>query len=386
MFEKPIFFKLEIQDETVRRDLESTMSSINGLRRLQAGETQFCDLLIFEIAGETKKGFQYVSNIQQSGTVGEMFLTSRQADPEVLIAALRAGIKEFISQPVRREDVLAAVTRFRARKEDTAVHEIRTKGPSGKIIAITGSKGGVGTTTVAVNLATSLMAIEDIGSVLLLDLNPLFGETPVFMGIAPPISSWFELTSNISRVDSVYLMSILHKHPSGIHVLPAPAIFPEEAPSPEALATLFKLFRSLFDFIIVDNGRSLGNVSRSVMSLSDTILLVCNLNLSCVINTKRLQDTITKLDFPGSQIEIIINRYQKGSRISPDDIEENLNRKVLAMIPNDYRIAAGAITQGKPLSLLAHDTNIAKSFRTLAYQLAGKTEREKEKIRLFRLK
>ncbi len=56
------------------------------------------------------------------------------------------------------------------------------------------------------------------------------------------------------------------------------------------------------------------------------------------------------------------------------------------MIPNDYRIAAGAITQGKPLSLLAHDTNIAKSFRTLAYQLAGKTEREKEKIRLFRLK
>jgi pilus assembly protein CpaE len=388
MPENPVLFKLEVLNEALGRDLESILSSIDGFQKLEAGDSRFCDLLVYEMgarAGEAEKGFKYMASVQQSGTAGEIFLTARQPQPELLIEALRTGVKEFVSQPVKKEDVMAAVARYRTRKTGATVQEIRTKGPKGKIITVTGSKGGVGTTTVAVNLATSLIGMEGVSSVLLTDLNPL-GETPVFMGILPTVASWFELAGNISRVDAMYLMSVLHKHSSGIHVLPAAPSMPEEAPEPEVVRKLFTLFRSLFDFIIVDSGRSLDEVSRSVISFSNTALLVCNLNILCVVNAKKLQDNLLKNGYPGNQIEIIANEFPKGSQITIQDIEENLNRKVLSTIPNDYRIAASAINQGKPLSSLAHDTGIAKSFRNLACRLTGNTEREKEKVRFFRLK
>ena len=180
-------------------------------------------------------------------------------------------------------------------------------------------------------------------------------------------------------------MSVLHKHSSGIHVLPAAPSMPKKPPNPRSSENC-SLSSGLFSTSSSSTAGAPSKVSRSVISFSNTALLVCNLNILCVVNAKKLQDNLLKNGYPGNQIEIIANEFPKGSQITIQDIEENLNPQGLSTIPNDYRIAASAINQGKPLSSLAHDTGIAKSFRNLACRLTGNTEREKEKVRFFRLK
>jgi pilus assembly protein CpaE len=386
MGERPVSFRLDVRDEKTSRELESIILSTVGFQDQKSGDADYCDLLICDIADDPEKTFQFVRSVQQSGFVGEVFLTSRDVNPEVLIEALRAGIKEFIPQPVRKQDVLNALTRFRQRAAGRTKEGVKTDGQKGKIIAVLGSKGGVGTTTVAVNLATSLIDLEGGDSVLLIDMNPLFGDMPVFLGMESPLFSWLEIIKNISRVDAVYLMSILHKHPTGIHVLPAPAGLPDEPLTPDLISTLFRLMQSMFDFIIIDSGKSLGSASRAVIGSAHTVLLVCNLNLPCLINLRKLRDTVAKLDFAGSSIEIIGNRYQSGSHISLGDAEETLSKKILATIPNDYGLAMSAVNQGKALSQLAYGAGITKSFRQLASLLTGRGEKKKEKSRIFRLK
>ena len=225
MSPKTITFRLDVENEPAKKTLEAILLSLEGFQLQHSGP---CDLLIFEIQDEIETGFQYLHPIQRSGNIGEIFLTSNSVDSEFLIKVMREGIKEFIPQPIRKEEVISAVSRFKmrhARKMDSAVKpEVK-----GRLIHVLGTKGGVGSTTVAVNLATGLIDIEGVGGCLLVDMVPLFGDMHVFMGMNSPVFSWMELIKNFSRVDAVYMMSILHKHPSGVHVLPSPIGPPEEA-------------------------------------------------------------------------------------------------------------------------------------------------------------
>jgi len=385
--EKIYTFRVDVKSDAFRKELRSIVSASGGFRFLGPESSDPCDLLLYEISDDPEKGFRHIEMVQQSGQAGEIFLTSRQMGPELLISAMRAGIKEFIPQPLNMEDVLKAASKFKERAAARTVSQSAAlSGPSGRIYYVIGSKGGVGTTTVAVNLATSLIDMEGVNSVLLADMSPMFGDLPVFMGMEPPVFSWLEIIKNISRVDALYLMSILYKHPSGLHVLPAPVVPYEGQVSAETMGTLFRLLRSIFDFIVVDNGRIFDSNSRTIMGIADKVLVVSNLSLPCIINVKRLGTAVQKFGIPESGIEIIANRYQKNSRISIEDAQETLNKKIQWTVPNDFAITINAINQGKPITSIAYNSNISRSFRSIAAQLTGRGEKKKEKSGLFGLK
>ena len=145
-------------------------------------------------AGEAEKGFKYMASVQQSGTAGVTFWTARQPQPELLIEALRTGVKEFVSQPVKKEDVMAAVARYRTRKTGATVQEIRTKGPKGKIITVTGKQGG--RRNHHRGREPRNQSHRHGGRQFSPAHTPtrtLCKKTPVFMGILPTVASWFEL-------------------------------------------------------------------------------------------------------------------------------------------------------------------------------------------------
>lgn len=385
--DKIFTFKVDIKNDALRREVRSIISASGGFRYLGPESPDPCDLLVHEITDDPEKSFRFIESVQQSGQAGEIFLTSRHLSPELLISAMRAGVKEFIPQPINMEDVLKAASKFKERAAvRSAARSAAINEHSGKIFYVMGSKGGVGTTTVAVNLATSLMEIEEVNSVLLVDMSPMFGDVPVFMGMDPPVFSWLELIKNISRVDALYLMSILHKHPSGLHVLPAPAAPLDGQVSAETMGALFKLLRSIFDYIVIDSGKMFDSAARSLMGCAEKVLVVSNLSLPCIINVKRLSNAVQKFGIPEGSIEIIANRYQKNSRISIEDAQETLNRKILWTVPNDYALTINAINQGKPVTTLAYGSGISKSFRLIAAQLTGKGEKKKERTGLFGLK
>ncbi|MHC4269366.1 MAG: AAA family ATPase [Planctomycetota bacterium] len=379
---------MDIKNQKVVNDINESVSTLKGFsishKRINLQNPDIYDILILEIGNEPEVELQFAKNLKASGIARDVFLTSSNTDPEILIKAIRAGIKEFFPQPINKEDVKNALIKVKSENKEANDGNSVQKG---KIINVFGSKGGVGTTTIAVNLAASLAEREDSSSVALIDMKPVFGEISTILNLETNFS-WLEVTRNISRLDPTYLMSILTKHPSGVYVLPSPVeLTKDDAVNPQALATLLRLMQTMFDFIVIDSGQSFDDSSREVIKISDTVLLVCELSLSCIINIKRLQDTFQKYGLlEEEKVGIIVNRFVRNSEISLKDAEESLSKKVMFSIPNAYKITMNAIVQGKPISTAAHGTEIWRKYRELAstFPVNGVEERsKKEKKRSF---
>ncbi len=373
-----ISVQLEIKNREVRREIEKILSATAGFRAADSDIEKGCDLLILEIGEDLKKEFHLIRSLQSAGSVKAIFLTSPHVEPDILIEALRAGAKEFFSQPIKGEEVRNSLAKFKENwKGPEAVQEPKKKG---KIINVIGSKGGVGVTTIAVNLAAGLAEQDKSRSVALVDMNLNFGEVPIFLDIKSP-ADWGEVVKNISRVDATLLRSILFKHPSRISVLASPArLDGENRVTPEILEKLLEAMQETFDFTVVDGGQGLDDLSLKIIEMAHRNLVVANLSLPCLTNSKRLLWTFQRLGFSGTdKIRIIINnRYQKNSLISLKEAEQSLNYKIFWQIPNDFKTTMAAINQGKIISQVGAGAEISKNFRELAASMVEKGQMGKE--------
>lgn len=377
MHDNTVQVKVEAKDQSLARELEDIIRSVEGFSVQRSDDTRRADLLIFELGDDTEKDFQVINSLIDVDAIDEVFYTSRHSDPAVLVQAMRTGGKEFFSQPINEKEVTKALEKFKERRDKTRIKE---PVKIGQIIELLGSKGGVGTTTVAVNLAVSLAEMKGAHSVALIDRNMLFGEVPLFLEIKPNYH-WGEITKNIDRLDSTFLMNILSKHSSGVYVLPSPASLNGHDPAtPEIMEHLLSLMQRMFDFVVIDGGQSLDETSLKILQMSDTVLLVSILSLPCLSNTKKLLKSFYSLSYPSRErIKVIINRHLKNPEISVKDSEAALDEKIFWTIPNDYRRTLSAINQGKPLSQLASNAPITKSVRELAYALSKREEKQEKK-------
>jgi pilus assembly protein CpaE len=379
MADNPILVRFEIKQPKIKEELEGIISSTEGFQLDNSGSAVSCDLLILEIGEDLKNEFQLAHNIQDSGMAREIFFTSSRLDPDVLIQALRAGAREFFPQPIRKEEVKAAFLKLKERRGKEKFDGEKKK--RGKIIDVIGSKGGVGNTTLAVNLAASLIETPGSPLVALIDMNLLFGEIPIFLNIES-VFNWGEIARNISRLDSTYLMSILSKHSSGIYVLPSPTgLDGVNVANPEIIEKLLGLMRNVFDYIVIDGGQALDDISMKILEMSDMVLLVAILSLPCLTNVKRLLWIFQKLGYPQQEdIKIVINRHsRKLTIITPKEAEESINQKIFWFIPNDYPTTMSAINQGKTLSAVAPSAEVSRNLRELAATFIEKGEKEKGK-------
>jgi pilus assembly protein CpaE len=302
-----------------------------------------------------------------------VFLTSGNSDPAVLVQSIRAGAKEFFVQPIDAEEVKQALLRLKERRRRPSGQQVVRRG---KIVDVVGAKGGVGTTTIAVNLAASLTRIEDSPSVALVDMNLLFGEVPLFLDIESTYH-WGEISRNIDRLDATFLMSILSSHSSGVYVLPSPAQLngSDAVATPETAQRLLGLMRSMFDFIVIDGGQHLNDACLRIFELSDTVLFLSVLSLPCLANLNRLLKSFYGLGHSPEKAVVVVNRYLK----NPDVPLEDINKKIRRTIPNDYRTTMSAINQGKTLWEVAPRTPITRSIQELALTLARKEGNEEKK-------
>jgi pilus assembly protein CpaE len=377
MLEKTLHVKVEAKDPSLTRELAEIVRSVEGFSVQRPDATGRADLLIFELGNDTEKDFHIVRSLLDVDAIGEVFYTSRNSDRSVLLQAMRTGAKEFFSQPVREQEVRQALENFREKRQKTKQKEpVKT----GQIIELIGSKGGVGTTTVAVNLAVSLAEMKGASSVALIDRNMLFGEVPLFLEITPHYH-WGEITKNITRLDPTFLMNILSRHSSGVYVLPSPAILNGyDRPTPEIMEHLLSLMQRMFDFVVIDGGQSLDETSLRIVEMSDIVLLVSVLSLPCLANTKKLLKSFHGLGYlQKERIKVIINRHLKNPEVSLKDSEAAIDKKIFWTIPNDYRRTLSAINQGRPLCQLASKAPITKSVRELAYALSKREEKKEKK-------
>jgi pilus assembly protein CpaE len=356
---------LAVKNSKTQKDIEEVISTVPGfVSRVYDPRTPF-DILLLEIQDEFQKELEHIKIIQESGSAKEIFLTSSLLDPAFLIEAMRMGVKEFFPQPLKTEEVKAALLKYK--KQENGNGNGRGKG---KIINIVGSKGGIGTTTIAVNLAANLNQAKGSPSVALIDMNLLFGEIPIFLNLEAGFN-WGELVQNISRVDPIYLMSIMTKHPSGLYVLPSPTgLDGINLASPEIMEKILGLMRDVFDFIVIDSGQTLDDISLKILEMSDTVFIAAILSLPCLSNVKKLLWIFKRIGYPSEEkVKIIVNRFHKKSLISLKEAEKALNQEISHLIANDYQTTMSAINQGKPLSMVAPKEDVSRNMGELAQSL-----------------
>jgi len=303
--------KLDIKNPAIAKQFSEIIGSIKGCRILKQDDTLTPNLQIFEINGNPEE-LNLIQSLLNTGKLQEIFLTSEKTDPEMLMQAIRMGVKEFFPQPIRRSDVEQALKRFKERRAHAApvIHQ-----KSGTLISVVGSKGGVGTTTIAVNLAMTLAEQENDPSVAILDMNTLFGEIPLFLEISPKYH-WGEITKNMERLDDTFLMNVLSKHSSGVHVLPSPGYLNgHQAPTPDIMERLLDQMKRMFDYVIIDCGQSTDETALKTIQMSDEVLLISVLSLPCLANTNKLLRSFIDLGYVRKErIKVVINRYMKKKR------------------------------------------------------------------------
>jgi pilus assembly protein CpaE len=355
--------KLDIKNPNVAKQFSEIIGAVKGFRIIKPADTLKPDLHIFEINGNPDDFNRIQSNLN-TGKFHEIFLTSEKTDPEMLMQAIRVGVKEFFPQPIKRDDVELALKRFKERRVHAAPVTCQK---SGKLISVIGSKGGVGTTTIAVNLAVTLAEQENDWTVAILDMNTLFGEIPLFLEISPKYH-WGEITKNIERLDETFLMNVLSKHSSGVHVLPSPGYLNgHQAPTPDIMGRLLDVMKCMFDYVIIDCGQSTDETALKTIQMSDEVLLISVLSLPCLANTNKLLRSFIDLGYLRKErVKVVLNRYIKKSEITLQDAEKGISHDIVWIIPNDYGTTMSAINNGKPLSHIAPKSKIVKSFEEMA--------------------
>lgn len=378
MTDTTICTRIAVKNPSVRKNLEEIINSTEGLKIQNPGGEHRPDLLILELGNNGDKEFEVIEPLLNSGSVGEVFLTSENSDSAMLLQAMRTGAKEFFSQPLKEQEVRQALERLKKRRS-TVAH--RSPSKSGQIVNILGSKGGVGATTVAVNLAVSMALNKGVQSAALVDMNMVFGEIPLFLSLKPN-HHWGEIIKHIDRLDSTFLMNVLSPHTSGVHVLSSPSSLNGNQPAtPETVSSLLNLMQTMFDFVVIDAGQSLNDTSLRVLEMCDNVLLVSLLSLPYLSNTNKLLASFSRLGYvPRERVKVVVNRYHKNSDISLKDAEEAIEERIFWTIPNDYKTTMSAINHGKPLPQIASRASVTKSIVGLADALIPKGQ-EQEKRR-----
>jgi pilus assembly protein CpaE len=365
------------ENEVLRLELASFFATQAGYQFRSAEDTELPQLMIIDIEPDRQKAFSHIQEIRSTAPSTEIFVTAASTDADVLRNVLRVGVQEFLPQPFYKEDLYHALQRFEERYKHS--HPLPTK--RGRLINVLGSKGGVGTTTIAINLAVSLQELHPASSVVLVDLNLQCGDVALFLDLEP-IHTFGDITSDPSRLDETFLTSILSRHASGLYFLPAAERVEElNEWTLECVERSLELLQSMFDYIILDSGHLFDDITATTLNRPSTLLLVSTLTLPVVRNTKRLVSLLLDLNFPAEHIKLIVNRYKSKHEISLQDFEESLKQKPFCIIPNDYITASNSINKGKTLSGTYKQAKITKSIEKLAIYLSE--EKKKRKTSLF---
>lgn len=368
---KKISVKLSVKTAVVNHTLEEIIKNLPEFSLQIKDKAIYVDILILEIGENIEVEFEAVRSFLQEGVVGTIFLTSSIKTPEILLNALRYGAKEFFRQPIDQKEVINAFTQVLEQQPHN--HEYDSNNQiSGKIITVMGSKGGLGTTTVALNLATSLSALAPEKKVALIDMNRMFGDIPLFLDLKSNFS-WEELANNVNRLDSVFLEKALIRHSSGIFVAPPPVKLESAVGmQPENIERLLQSMRSSFDYIVIDTGVQINDTCFKIFSISDEILMISILSLQSLVNVRRIHDTLMSYArIEPEKINVIVNRFEKKNYVTKEEAEKIISKKIYFYISNDYSNTIKAINEGKPISAVAPKSKVQQQFFELASQLGG---------------
>ena len=321
------------------------------------------------------KGIKATEIINRAVPKSSIIMMSVQEEQNYLRKAMMVGAREYLIKPFSDDElinVIKQVYELDAKKEQSLLAQQELKE---KVVSVFSSKGGVGKTIFATNLAVMLQQQKDL-EVVLVDLDLQFGDADVLLDLNPKIT----IADAVKELDSLSADTIddyLLSYENGLQLLNSP-LQPEEAEviGGREIERLINILKIRFDYIIIDTPQSFSESVLTALDSSDLILLFAMLDLSTIKNVKLSLEIMERLAYPKESIKLILNRYSDKIGINVEDLEERLGYEVNLKIPSQGEITIGSINKGEPFVLAKPQSLLTKQVIKLANLVTGDIKNE----------
>lgn len=371
----------------------------------KAVKEQLGDMSDVELVGEAEKlhsGLELVSKVRPDVVILELpqhadetlerieqwrvempdmlvFVSSASKKPDLILAAMRSGAVEYLSKPLEVNEFHTAVEKAVRQKKSGA----QRSGGGNRIIAVYSRKGGLGVTTIAVNLAMALGG-NDQSRTVLVDLAPDLGDTTSQLDLKPRFALR-DILDKSGRVHPGNLQSSLLRHPTGIYCLAEREAMPEaEQITPTHVYEMLSTLRDEFHHVVIDLPHVLDAHGYEAFQIADRILLVATTDVASVRSTRYVLKILRTLGYDEQKVQIVLNRVSKKDAVSADQFSETLQYPVSWQIPSDYPTVIEAINIGDPVVHSKPKSAVAKELIKMASDLNVNGPPPDEKRSLFK--
>ena len=363
------------QQATIAREF----GSYPNLGHLSKVTDSDCDVIVIDLDSDPETALDLIESICSQNAMLTVMAYSSHGQQDLLVRCMRAGAREFLSDPLSPALLTEALIRASARRLETD----RRKKVSGKLLVFLGSKGGTGVTTLASNFAIALQQ-ESGREVALVDLDVHLGDVSLVLGITPKFTL-HDALRNSARLDADFVSTLLTEHDSGVSVLAAADHYQPGTPIEDgSVGKLLYILRDQFPYVVVDAGSSLATAEQLLLELADSIYLVTQVDVPSLRNASRLISHMDQMGASQRRVEVVVNRFDpRKIEIDEERIAKVLTRPLHWKVPNDFAGARSAQNTGKPLA--SSDSPVMRSLRQMARVACGKPAEvgSKKKFGLF---
>jgi pilus assembly protein CpaE len=270
-----------------------------------------------------------------------MFAASKSIDGQLILKAMRMGVKEFFPRPIESTALSEAIDKISVEKTDAK--------PTGRLITVIGASGGVGATVLATNLACELASLR-VGKVAAVDLDHRFGQVATFLDITPT-HTLADLCNSPEALEAAVIERALTHHACGVYVLSRPNNFTEAEmiTGPACMGVVSNLLE-MHNYVVTDGPTRFDIGATSVLSLADVSLLVVQPLVPSVRNAMRIVDGLRAAGHNLDRLRLVCNRVgREAGHLTAENISETLGLNVFASIPDDWGAVSAAVNLGEPL-------------------------------------
>jgi pilus assembly protein CpaE len=314
--------------------------------------------VLMDISADPEQGLRSLEQIRQTVPSLYAILSALEVSEDFLLRSMRMGSSDFLQQPLKRAEFSESMTRL-----EEHLQRIHRQGRQiGRMYTFAGVKGGVGTTTAAVNFAA--LCARQNKSTVLVDLDMDSGDAAVYLGLRHQYSL-ADVVDNLDQLDQAMLDGIVTRDPLGFSVLCAPEEVERSQIISEAnLREIGTFLIERFDAVIVDGSRALDPLLLSCLELSDSIFVVLTTEFPAVRNGQHYLGALARAGYGNDAIKIVVNRYDKRStlHVNLQQLQQTLGAPPFWVLPNRYEEAMKAIHEARPI-VTRGNTDLGKAYR-----------------------
>ncbi len=350
----------------LRQEGYEVVHARDGGEALKLWSADSPSLILLDANAPKIDGYQVAGKIRaEEGRAAHVpiIMLGAETDIEHKIRGLRAGADDYLVKPFHSAELLARIRSLLARFAPRELQVARAS--TGRVLAFYGAKGGVGTTSLAINTAIALQRAAS-RSVVLVDANLQFGDHRVFLDLGKDRRGIVDAVSE-PHLDADVLRQMIVRHDAGIGLLLAPPA-PETAElvSPPAMGQILRQLEPMFDYIVVDCDRRLDEMTLQIFDVADTIFLVLNADLLSLKNTSLVLEMGRNLGYHRDKIQLVLNRASSMGAINVRQAESVLKQRIHYEIANDHKAASAALNHGTPFVMEKGESLLAKALLDFA--------------------